>query len=121
MRVIVCGSRERCNEVWIWRKLDELNAERKFTHIMQGGANGVDKAAKDWARKTPGLERYECKADWGTHGDAAGPIRNSRMLEWKPDLVIAFPGERSIGTYDMVKKARAAGVETVVFLITTQG
>jgi hypothetical protein len=30
------------------------------------------------------------------------------MLEWKPDLVIAFPGGR--GTADMVKQAKAAGV-----------
>ena len=115
MRVIVCGTRERCNTVWIWRKLDELYAERKFTHFMQGGQTGVDLAAKEWARKTPGLERYECKADWDRIGPAAGPIRNSRMLEWKPDLVIAFPGPKSVGTWDMVRKAKAAGVETIVF------
>ena len=115
MRVIVCGTRERCNTVWIWRKLDEFHAERKFTSFMQGGQTGVDLAAKEWARKTPGLERYECKADWDRLGPAAGPIRNSRMLEWKPDLVIAFPGPKSVGTWDMVRKAKAVGVETIVF------
>jgi predicted Rossmann-fold nucleotide-binding protein len=30
------------------------------------------------------------------------------MLEWKPDLVVAFPG--GTGTADMVAQAKAAGV-----------
>ena len=69
---------------------------RTEVHPLHAGrATGVDLAAKEWARKTPGLERYECKADWDRLGPAAGPIRNSRMLEWKPDLVIAFPGQRA--------------------------
>jgi hypothetical protein len=36
------------------------------------------------------------------------------MLTWKPDLVVAFPGPQSKGTWDMVNKAKAAGVETIV-------
>ncbi len=51
-------------------------------------------------------------ADWTTHGRAAGPIRNARMLaEYHPDLVIAFPGGR--GTLDMVSKAERAGVAVI--------
>jgi hypothetical protein len=53
-------------------------------------------------------------ADWNTHGRAAGPIRNQRMLdEVKPELVVAFPGGR--GTADMVRRAREAGVN--VYLV----
>jgi hypothetical protein len=49
-------------------------------------------------------------ADWVRHGRAAGPVRNTRMLnDGEPDLVIAFPGGH--GTADMVKQARAAGIE----------
>jgi len=33
------------------------------------------------------------------------------MLEWGPDLVIAFPGGR--GTADMVRQARIAGVKVI--------
>ena len=44
----------------------------------------------------------------------AGPVRNARMLVEKPDLVIAFPG--GPGTADMVRRARAAGVEVVEIL-----
>jgi hypothetical protein len=95
-----------------------MHGEYKFTHFMQGGAKGVDLVAKEWARKTPGLERYECKADWDTYGNAAGPMRNARMVSWNPDLVIAFPGPNSVGTWDMVQQARGAGIETIVFQIS---
>ena len=48
-------------------------------------------------------------ADWRTHGRAAGPLRNARMIaEGKPDLVIAFKGNR--GTQDCCRKAEAAGI-----------
>jgi hypothetical protein len=54
------------------------------------------------------VETYE--ADWESHGRAAGPIRNAKMLiEGKPDYVIAFPG--GYGTLDMKKKAIKAGLE----------
>jgi hypothetical protein len=74
---------------------------------MQGGARGVDSFAREWAT-TKHIGRWVCNAEWDKHGRSAGPRRNARMLEWKPDLVIAFPGGR--GTADMVAKAEAAGI-----------
>ena len=42
----------------------------------------------------------------------AGFVRNQRMIdEGKPDLCVAFPG--GDGTADMVKRARAAGIEVL--------
>lgn len=50
---------------------------------------------------------------WKDHGKAAGPIRNQLMLDdFKPDLVVAFPGGK--GTADMVKKAQDAGVTVIL-------
>lgn len=94
------------------RVMDALHSERKFTAIIQGGAQGADRLASEWARTKPEIERYECKADWHKHGLASGPLRNARMLEWKPDLVVAFPGGR--GTADMVRRSKAAGVEVLM-------
>lgn len=37
-----------------------------------------------------------------------GPKRNRKMLELKPDGVVAFPGGR--GTMDMIRAATEAGV-----------
>ncbi len=54
------------------------------------------------------LEAYP--AEWNLHGRTAGPVRNRRMIEeGKPDLVLAFPGGQ--GTADLVRRARAAGIE----------
>jgi len=53
-------------------------------------------------------------ANWAELGRKAGPIRNQQMLdEGKPNLVVAFPGGR--GTADIVRRARAAGIEVVEF------
>ena len=105
---IVCGSR-RCTapgrEI-VWRSLSEIMPG----FIIQGGADGVDRAAKEWAEKN-GVPCATVAANWDFHGKAAGPIRNGWMLRLNPDVVIAFPG--GSGTASMVKRARDAGVKVV--------
>ena len=64
--------------------------------------------ANEWAKTKAEIKRWVCKADWDKHGKSAGPIRNARMLGWKPDVVVAFPGD--VGTRDCVSKAKAAGI-----------
>jgi hypothetical protein len=110
MRVIVCGARDCRDWAFVWRELDRLHAELTITAVMQGGASGVDTMARDWAAARA-VVCHECCADWAQFGMRAGPIRNARMLEWRPDTVIAFPGGR--GTADMVRRAEAAGVEVI--------
>jgi len=124
-RLLVCGGRTYFKPAIVYRTLDALHAERRFTDFIQGGATGADALARDWAITHPEIIRWECKAAWRdlSHPDAvikvrsdgvrydakAGIRRNTRMLEWKPDIVVAFPG--GDGTADMVRQARAAGVE----------
>jgi hypothetical protein len=109
MRVLVCGGRNFRSPAQVFRALDDLHAKQPITELMQGGATGADQFAKEWAATKPEIRRYVCNADWEKHGRAAGPIRNARMLEWKPDLVVAFEG--GAGTANMVKQATAAGVK----------
>lgn len=110
MRVLVCGGRDFTNAAFVYRSLDRLHDETPITEMIQGGAKGADYLANEWAKTKP-IKRYVCKADWEKHGRAAGPMRNARMLEWKPDVVVAFPGGR--GTANMVSQARAAGVRVI--------
>lgn len=110
-RLLVCGGRDYADAVFLFRTLDDLHAVHQFRDFLQGGARGADRLAKQWAATHPEIVRWECKADWRRYGNAAGPIRNTRMLEWLPDLVVAFPG--GTGTADMVQKARAANVEVI--------
>ncbi len=108
MKVLVCGGRDFCEGQQVVEALGPIHRHTPFTLVIHGGAKGADGLAGAWARWW-GIPVAEYHADWETHGRAAGPIRNQKMLdEGKPDLVVAFPGGR--GTADMVRRARAAGI-----------
>jgi hypothetical protein len=118
LRWLVCGGRdfgksfdEKC---WLENMLEELAEARGWpSHIIQGGASGVDTCARVWAvySDTP---YTEYPAQWSEYGKSAGFIRNKRMLdEGKPDLVVAFPGGK--GTKMMVELAKKAGVEVIEY------
>ena len=114
MRVLVCGGRDYADRDWLFQELDALRLARGVNVVISGCARGADTLGLEWA-EARGIEVAPYPADWDRHRRAAGPIRNQQMLdEGKPDLVIAFPGGR--GTADMVKRATAVGVETVVIM-----
>lgn len=112
MRVLVCGGRNYDDLGAVWGQLDAFHAlQGPISVVIHGGAKGADLLADKWAIINH-VARITFLPDWHTYGRAAGPMRNAKMLErGKPDLVIAFPGER--GTKDMVRQARAVGVEVV--------
>lgn len=111
-RVLVCGGRDFHDAGLLIGILNRHHDDAgQHLVIINGGATGADRLAEEWAERH-GVPVETYWAYWKTHGRAAGPIRNQRMLdEGKPDLVVAFPGGR--GTADMVRRARAAGVEVV--------
>src|ERR1700730_8178645 len=102
--LLVCGGRNFDDVAFLFRTLDDLHRQHQFREIMQGGARGADALAKQWAKTHPDIKRWEFKVDWKRYGPAAGPIRNQRMLDWGPDLVVAFAGGK--GTGDMLRRAR---------------
>jgi hypothetical protein len=108
------ASKQAQREVFILREtLDEIHRIRKFTKVIDGAAPGADALANEWAR-SKGIKTQRFRADWRLQGRKAGPLRNAQMLrEGRPDLVIAFPG--GDGTADMIRQARAAGVEVKDF------
>lgn len=109
MRVLVCGGRDYDDEKTVSRVLSEL--PRDGLSVAQGGATGADNLALEWCRanKIP-VGTYW--ANWKDEGRSAGPIRNRKMLaDFKPDLVIAFPG--GAGTAHMVSIARRAGIKVM--------
>lgn len=114
MRALVCGGRDFSDYLLFAQTIREIEARRgKIGTIIHGGARGADWFAHLFCDSPKGARREErFPADWKTHGRAAGPIRNQRMIdEGKPDLVIAFPGGR--GTADMVRRARRANIEVI--------
>lgn len=123
MRVVVFGGRDYGhpsdrNPNWrkerniVYATLDSFHAHNKITVLIEGEADGADKAAKAWANsKNIPVEPYE--ADWDRYDKAAGMIRNRDMLvKGKPDWGIAFPGGK--GTAGMLAILRKAKVPVLV-------
>lgn len=126
MRLLVCGGRKYSDADRVARVLDGLRPEMTF--LMEGGATGADWFARRWAERA-GVPHDTFEADWndlvtppvllrqrqdGSYYNAmAGPVRNARMIrEGKPDIVVAFPGNR--GTADCVKQAAGSGIKVLM-------
>ncbi len=117
MRILVTGSRDWTDDQVIADTLCDLTKEQLGGCVLiHGGAAGADRIAADTARAWASMwgdwsiERF--LADWDMHGQMAGAIRNAQMLtEGKPDICLAFPLPGSKGTWDMIRKANAAGIE----------
>ena len=105
MKVVVCGSRDG----WNWRIrgaiYDRLHELPRASCVMHGGARGVDRLADEFARKL-GFFVEEYPADWEQYGKRAGIMRNLKMLDQNPELVIAYWNGESRGTKHMIDAAR---------------
>lgn len=111
--ILVCGDRHWRDGSVIQFRLEQL--DRDVT-ILHGGARGADRIASNIA-KALGLHVQEVPAAWAAKGRAAGPIRNRKMLDLEPDLVIAFHADLdggSKGTKDCVREARRRGIPVEV-------
>jgi len=111
IKIAVTGGRAHKNSDQIWDVLDRARvyyAPRSIL-LIEGEAPGADTYAKNWA-KARGVSYAAVPALWVQHGaKAAGPLRNQAMVELGPEVVIAFEG--GTGTADMVRKAKAAGIQ----------
>jgi alpha-beta hydrolase superfamily lysophospholipase len=113
VKIVVTGARDlhpkhrrdirRALERWAF------NQRPQDVTVIHGGAEGADRMAGVIAHEL-GLKVDVHYADWKTHGKAAGPIRNREMLEEEPDVVLAFPGPRSVGTRNCIAQARQRGL-----------
>ncbi len=86
-RVLVCGGRDYKGRGVVYDALDMLNPDL----VISGGASGADKFAIDWAILHD-VNLIRVPAKWKGVGRSAGFVRNSEMLKFNPDVVVAFPG-----------------------------
>lgn len=111
-RVLICGSREYKNYDSIRRFL-ERNID-KIECIIEGGARGADRCAR-LAAESLGISVITFPAEWERYGNRAGPIRNQLMLDaGAPHYVLAYPLDNSVGTWDMINKAKRKGVPVMI-------
>lgn len=123
--VIVTGARDFPYPRVVHAQLDVIRIQRGRFLLFHGACTprgssemtGADRYADDWGKAEPGIEVKPFPADWITFGNAAGPIRNTEMVNTALSLLpadqilgLAFPGPRSRGTWDCVKKMNAAHI-----------
>lgn len=120
-RVLVCGSRHWIDLAAIRQALGAIKANEGIEVVIHGDARGADRLAGIAAAEL-GIPVLAFPANWAEHGRAAGAIRNQQMLtEGRPTLVLAFPTPESVGTWDMVGRARGANVRVIVYDTSPSG
>jgi hypothetical protein len=103
--------------------LDNLHLRFKFDILVCGDSTGADEGITLWYedyKHWSGMQIAPKKvreAEWTKYGNSAGPIRNSKMVEYakrksaNPNnvLCVVFPGGK--GTKDCETKAKNAGFQ----------
>lgn len=108
MKIIVTGGRNYED----YKAVDKALSSLSPTLIVEGGAKGADRLAREWAIEN-GIEFITVNAEWAKYAGRAGTIRNAKMLALHSDAtVVVFPGGR--GTADCEAKAREKEMKIVV-------
>jgi hypothetical protein len=110
MKVIIAGSRS-INDIELV-KYAVLESGFDITEVVSGRARGVDTLGEIWAREN-NISLAYFPADWKKYGRAAGPIRNAEMAKYG-EALIAIMESGSKGTANMVKNAKALGLEIFI-------
>lgn len=116
-RILITGSRK-----WNNRSLleDTLRSQWESwgcpsSAVLVSGhcPTGADRLCETfWTQQGLPVETHP--ANWNQHGRAAGPIRNSEMVELGADRCIAFVTEESRGTWNCIKLAQKAGIPVTI-------
>ena len=113
MHVLICGSRDFTNYEYMEEALTVLGDAPLV--VIEGCARGADQLAERWAA-SHGILNKHFPPDRTRYGSSAEVKRNQQMLdEGKPDIVVAFPLDTSKGTWDMINRAKKAGVKVLVW------
>ena len=116
MRIIVAGSRTFADYDRLAKALDKLTDgwDRKEMTLISGHAKGADKLGEQWAEERR-IMREIHHPDYQKHGEKLAPIiRNTEMVKSGADLaVVCWDGE-SKGTFDLMTKAKKAGIRVVL-------
>lgn len=105
-RVIIAGGRDIHDYDLVLDAIEESGF--RIDVVISGGAKGVDALGEKYSEEMM-LNLTIFRADWQTHGRAAGPIRNRKMAE-NADALIAVWDGKSRGTKNMIETATKLGL-----------
>lgn len=110
-RILVTGSRDWSDTDTICDALDAAShaGSSEIRLVVGDCSTGADRIAYQWA--TAAMVPIDIhRADWSSHGKAAGPRRNAAMVATGADLCLAFIKGGSRGASHTVALARRAGI-----------
>jgi hypothetical protein len=103
MKIAIIGSRDFIDYDVMKKFFLLYTKDLEITQIISGGAKGADSLAERLAREFQ-ISTMIFRADWKTHGRAAGIIRNKDIVE-NADIVMAFWVGKSPGTKNSIYRA----------------
>lgn len=117
MRIVVAGSRDRPEDpALIAAAVAASPFAGKITTVIEGGARGIDRAARLWAERS-GIPVVTVAADWRRYGRGAGPRRNAAMAAQADGvIVIRYSATMGSGSRSMVHAANAASIPVFAWL-----
>ena len=106
MKLAIVGSR-RFTDYVVFSRFLKLMIDQQMqgntpTHIVSGGADGIDSLARQYAREN-GIELIEFLPKDKSRD--ALMARNTEIVD-ECDVLFAFPDDESKGTWDSVRKAK---------------
>jgi hypothetical protein len=114
-RVLITGSRDWTPIALVESILTRLKDRHGSALIVAHGdcPTGIDATFRR-ACEAMGIGEQRYPAAWETLGKAAGPIRNTAMVQAGADVCLAFSTNLTLsrGTSDCARKAIAAGIPT---------
>jgi len=125
---MVTGTRDPRFEASVFRHLRALAWRATEVLVIHGACRphpdgplaGADAAAAALCARE-GLDEVRFPANFRGRGKSGGPFRNQLMLDLgKPEVVFAFPGPDSRGTWDAITRAKRAGIELQVHELTEE-
>ena len=130
MKILVCGSRDFEDYPLLKKVINDLMFGRdgylkldtiEGLTIISGGAKGADLLVEKYIKEGDFFPSDKSRIfneihlpDWDKYGKRAGMIRNQKMIDEKPNLVIAFWDGVSRGTENTISLAKKNKIQTLI-------
>lgn len=123
--VVICGSRYRDAPITVGLQVSSMVVQilkglPEGTHVITGGAPGVDTWVETQAKHMPHLSSEVMTAEWDVHGKRAGILRNLAMLDRQPSRVMAIWDGESRGTAHMIAETVKRRIPLYVITISAK-